>query len=149
MQRTTDFTRKVTQHVHLLLQSLHSSHSLILSDSLVLATSRVTIALFDQVADPASNALFALRVFAQDRLAVLDFDSRGVDVEVWYVGVDVGAVDAIVAEAERGYRRAGVAEERFGFCEGLGGWCHCGRVAEERVHVFEADVGGFGVNEPD
>jgi hypothetical protein len=157
-QSLTDATHdgfyKVTQHVppHLpLTHSLTHSliHSLILTQLLVLATSGVTVTLLDQVADPASHALFTLRVFAQNRLAVLNFNGRRVDVEIWHVGVDVGAVDSVVAEAERGYGRTSIAEERLGFCEGFGSRCHCCRVAEERVHVFEADVGSFGVDEPD
>lgn len=133
----------------------HSTHStnaltsLILPNPLIPPTPGVAVALLDKIADPAAHALFAFGVLAENRLSVLHFDGRRVDVEVGYVGIDVGAVDPVVAEAERRHGRASVAKEGLCFGESLGCGSHRGRVAEERVHVFQAHVGGFGVDEPD
>ena len=125
------------------------TQSLILPNSLILSTSSVPIPLLNKIANPATHALFALGILAKDRLAVLHFNSRGVDVEIGHVGVDVGAVNSVVAEAERRHGRARVAEEGLCFGESLGGGRHGGCVAEERVHVFQAHVGGFWIDEPD
>jgi hypothetical protein len=141
-KQTTVAHRCTQSHTH------NNIASLILSNFSVLAASGITVTLLDEVADPAPNAFLALRVFAEDRLAVLNFNGRRVDVEVWHIEVDVGAVDSVVAKAERRHRRACVAEQRLGLGESLGCRSHGGGVAEERVHVFQAHVGSFGVNEP-
>ena len=136
-------------HAHNHSQTHNNTLLLILPNPLIPPTPRIPIPLLNKITDPASDALFALGILAENRLSVLHFDGGRVDVEVWHVGVDVGAVDSVVAEAERRDGRAGVAEEGLCFGESLGGGSHGGRVAEERVHVFEAHVGGFGVDEPD
>jgi hypothetical protein len=135
-------------HAHNHSQTQNNTLLLILPNPLIPPTPRIPI-LLNKIANPASNTLLTLRILTKDRLAVLHFDGRRVDVEVGHVGVDVGAVDSVVAEAERRDRGTGIAEERLGFGEGLGCGSHGGCVAEEGVHVFEADVGGFGVDEPD
>ena len=51
-------------------------------------------------------------------------------------------------DVERGHGRARGAEEGFCFGQGFGRGHYGGCVAEECVHVFEADVCGLGVDEP-
>lgn len=127
----------------------HSTlNSIILPNPLIPPTPRIPI-LLHKIANPTPHALFALRIFTKNRLAILYFDGRRVDIEIGHVGVDVGAVDSVVAEAERRHGRARVSKEGLCFREGFGRGSHGGRVAEEGVHVFEAHVGGFGVDEPD
>jgi len=70
----------------------------------------------------------------------------GVDVQTWDGAVG-GEVPKPAADVERGDGRAAGGHERFDFGVLRRGG-HCGRsVAEELVHVFEAKIGGLGVQE--
>lgn len=96
------------------------------------------------------HALALLILAPQHRFAALHLHVRRVDVEVRHVGVDVRLARGVfLTEAERRHGRAVAGEEGFGLGQSLGRGRHGRRVAEERVHVFQAHVGRFGVNEPD
>lgn len=122
----------------------------ILVDASVAAALTVSLAValgtLDQVRDPASNALgpivrFWLRELG---LAALDRHRRRVDVKAWN-GI-VGANAA--ADIQRRHWRAVAAEERLRFGQG-GGRGHLRRcIAEKTVHIFQANIGGLGVDEP-
>ncbi len=101
----------------------------------------LTLRTLHHLADPPTHTL-AFLLATEHRLSILNFNIRRLQRHIRH------RLATFTSKSERAHRRS-VAKERLGFGKGFWGWGDRGGVAEDGVHVFQAHVGGFGVDEVD